>query len=458
MLIFVSISLLLTTLTAKNLTIKSSDRLDNFELLDVYISNDLAFIPAGLGGLNIVDISDPSNPQVLSNYLGSGCDWGRMYAWSVSGSTAYGVGRECGVHILDITNPSDPHQVGTYSDPNVDGLRYEHGETHLSNLYLSRHQHGIEVMSIIQADTPVPIALIPTDNAWASLAREDHLYIADGASGIKIANIQIPATAQVIAAVSTSGAAKDLAISGNLLFVAVGAAGVDMIDISDPENPHFISNYNTTGYASRVSSNDSLVAVSDWDDVEILAFSNNELTLVGYKNTGGRVMALAMEGDLIFSAEWENFTVMQYGQIPFADLDLNTTKIEFPRTANNQTNYSEFEIENNGLQTLVLLPETLTNMDFEIELNDYTIEPGASETVEVSYHPENGSWRGDLIFESTDPDEPSKLVQLTGNHPFGPMVGDQAPEFELDLVNDLGTLESETLRGRPVVLAFFTAW
>ncbi len=73
-----------------------------------------------------------------------------------------------------------------------------------------------------------------------------------------------------------------------------------MIDISNPEDPVFISNYNTTGYASRVSANDSLVAVSDWDDVEILGFETGELLLKGFKNTRGRTMAVAMKENYIF--------------------------------------------------------------------------------------------------------------------------------------------------------------
>ena len=122
----------------------------------------------------------------------------------------------------------------------------------------------------------------------------------------------------------TNGAAKDVSIVGDIVFVAVGAGGVDMFDVTNIEDPVFLTNYNTSGYASRVSANDSLVAVSDWDDIEIIRWDNSpRLELAGIKKTGGRVMAAAMDDPLVYSAEWGRLMVYEYGPVAGPDLDLS---------------------------------------------------------------------------------------------------------------------------------------
>ncbi|MCK5346963.1 MAG: DUF1573 domain-containing protein, partial [Candidatus Heimdallarchaeota archaeon] len=263
----------------------------------------------------------------------------------------------------------------------------------------------------------------------------------------------------LIASLPTSGSAKDLAISGTFLFVAVGANGVDMIDISDPENPALISNYNTTGYASRVSANDSLVAVSDWDDIEILGFNSGELVLKGFKNTGGRTMAIAMKGNNIFSAEWFALNVFKYGQIDGPDIDFSSRKIEFPRVNNNSQETLNISITNNGGRTLFISNIDNENSDFTVDAPFNILTPGEKGDVSVTYRPSSNNWRKSVIFNSDDPDENLASVLLQGNFAYGPMPGDPAPNFELPLIgkgNENITLES--LKGGPAVIAFFTAW
>jgi len=450
--------LLVTGIEAKNLSILSSSRLDNYELLDVYLEGDLALIPAGLGGLNIVNISDPANPQVLSSYRANGCSWGRLYAWTVGGNYAYGSGRECGIHVLDISNPNQPEFVTNYSDPGYSALRYEHAEVSGSTLFLARHQKGVELVNVSEPQAISQISVIQTENAWATLANDSLLFIADGAAGVKIVSLEDLNNPQVIGTLATSGTAKDLSLTGSYLFVAVGASGVDMIDISDARAPRLVSNYNTTGYASRVASDEFRVAVSDWDDVEVLAYSAAGLELVAYKNTGGRVMALDMADGLIYSAEWEDFTIFEYGVINEADSDLSSQKVEFPRVLSGESDTIIVNLENNGQEILNLSQEQIDNPDFQVEIENYSVAPNSSMEIQVVYGPEAGDWQGDLIIETNDPDEPILKIDLTGNHPYGPMVGDPAPAFELSLVNDVGTIDLEMLEGDPVVIAFFTAW
>lgn len=447
-----------SALHGKNLEILWRSNLDNFELLDVYTLNDLALIPAGLGGLNILDISNPSSPVVLSEYRAQGCDWGRLYAWAANEKYAFGAGRECGIHILDISNPKAPSFVGQYSDPDHGDLRYEHVEIQGKYVFLSRHQGGVEIVEISSPLSMRKRSVVSTQNAWTTLARDSLLFVADGAAGIKIIDISVHANPVILSSLKTSGSAKDLAINGDHLFVAVGAAGVDMIDISDPENPILLDNHYTGGYASRVSANAERVAVSDWEDVEILSHSDQRLKRVGYKNTGGRVMAIEMVDDIIYSAEWAKLTVYQFGAIPQADIDLSARRLDFPRTASSESDTLSFMLENNGGKTLAINVDPIQNTDFTAQVGSHEVQGGTSTKVDVIYRPGSGGWRGELNLRTNDPDEPVTTVTFSGNHTLGPMIGDPVPEFELESINGFGSISTETLKGRPVVIAFFTAW
>jgi hypothetical protein len=456
--LFLLVFLTTFNLQAKNLSMLWRSNIENFELLDVYIRYDLAFIPAGLGGLNIVDISDPTAPEVLSEYRAIGCDWGRMYSWAANEKYAFGAGRDCGIFVLDVSNPSNPRYLLQYSASTQGSLRYEHVEIQDKFLFLSRHQGGVE---IVQTTSPISLrqrSIIPSENAWATLAQDSLLFIADGAAGIKIVNIKDKVNPVVLSSMKTSGTAKDLAVYGKQLFVAVGAAGVDMIDISNPEHPILRDNFDTGGYASRVSANESIVAVSDWEDVEILQHSNKKLERVGYKNTGGRVMAVALVDDIVYSAEWAKLTVYKYGDVAEADIDLNSRLLEFPRTADSETDTLSFIMQNNGGAELVINSHQVQNNDYSVHLNTHALPPGESTEISVVYQPGSGGWKGELILETNDPDEPSSKVVFSGNHNLGPMIGDPVPSFELESINGFGSISTDILRGRPVLLAFFTAW
>ncbi|MFQ6677832.1 MAG: hypothetical protein ACE5D0_05865 [Fidelibacterota bacterium] len=462
--LFLMIFLISGILIGKNLQIRSRESISNIELLDVYIHTvqeiPIAIIPGGLGGTNFVDISNPSALNVLGEYFAFGCDWARIYAWSAKDYVAYGSGRKCGIHVVNINDVSHPTHLSTIVGTSNDGsiIRYEHTSVYENLLLASRHQNGVEIFNIENPESPQTISTIETDNAWATTADNHFLYIADGGFGIKIFDITDPSSPFQVSEIVTTGTAKDVEKRGDFLFVAVGAAGVDMIDVSEPVDPFFVSNYNTTGYASRISVNDSLVAVSDWDDVEVLEYSKGELELTGYKSTGGRVMALAMMGKIIYSAEWLRMSVFEYGEIQQADIDLSTRKIEYPRTENGFTSISHIQIENNGLSPLNISGIYINSADFSHNPIELTLQPKTSQSMVVNYSPSGNVWIANLEFLSNDHDENQTRVRLLGNFPMGPMPGDHAPNFTLPVVNGTDNLSLNDLNGNPAVIAFFTGW
>jgi len=86
---------------------------------DISLSGDLVYIAAFERGLNVVDVSDPSRPEVVSSYetghTVTGVWVSKGYAY-----VAYGSG---GLRILDISVPSEPRQVGRWEWEKEEGFQ-----------------------------------------------------------------------------------------------------------------------------------------------------------------------------------------------------------------------------------------------------------------------------------------------------------------------------------------------
>lgn len=436
-----------------DLTLLSSYYPSNHELMDVEIAGDYAYVPGGLNGLDIIDISNPHSPTHMASYIAGDCEWGRLYAWRVQGNYAYGSGRYCGIKVLDVTSPSAPEHIGDYG---TEEKSYEHADVNGVYLYAATHADGIEIVDISTPQFPEFVSSVPTDNAWAVDEYGGLLYVADGAGGLKIVDVSNPEEPQPLGQADASGTAKDVAVEGNYVFVAVGASGVDMFDVSDPLQPILVVNYNTTGYASRVAISDSLLAVSDWDDVEILKWDGTpSLLLAGYKNTGGRTMAINMVSDIVFSAEWTYFRVFQFESIVEPDLDLSLRKVDFPYTEIGDCRDTTLCFTNNGQTELILVSTDVDNPDFAFSLATNSIAPGDKVEGTLTYCATSEDAATTLSIESNDPDEETITVVLQGNTSWGLEPGEAAPDFTLSSVNGFGDITLSDLQGQAVIITFF---
>jgi len=212
-----------------------------------------------------------------------------------------------------------------------------------------------------------------------------------------------------------------------------------------------------------VAVSDSLIAVSDWDDVEILRWDDSpSLSLAGYKstykNTSGRVMAINMVDDIVFSAEWWLFRTFQFGPIEEPDLDLSLRIVDFPYTEIDSCVDTMLYLTNSGQAELTLSDTTINHPDFTFYLPTTIIPPGEQVEGTITYCATSEDAQAALSLESNDPDEPVILITVRGNTPWGVEAGEVAPDFTLSSVNGFGDITLSDLRGKVVVIAFFESW
>jgi hypothetical protein len=357
-----------------------------------------------------------------------------------------------GLYVVDISNPSNPQSLGSVNGTN--NFILENLDADNNILAVAAHEDGVLIYDISNPENLQLRSTINTTNAWGARLKDGYVYIADELF-VKIYDISNSSNPVFINQIETSNAVKDIALTNSFMYVALGSDGVDIYDFSNAENPLFLDNYNTNTLANRISPFENKLAVSDWDDVDVLEWDGNSLNRVGYKNTGNRTMAIATKDNYIYSAEWASIQAFEFGEVSGADIDLSTLELNYPYVENENSYSLSLEVINNGNSTLIIEDDYLTNGDFELinQLND--LEPNQSQSIEIAYNASNLNSAGVYRIYTNDSDQSLVMCETNGNID-GANIGESAVDFDLDYVaNGQGSFKLSDQLGKVVVIAFF---
>jgi hypothetical protein len=284
------------------------------------------------GGLEVIDISNPANPQRVGGYDTNGIAWGV----AVSGNYAYVVNGDAGLQVIDVSNPANPQRAGGYDtigsaqDVVVSGT-YAYVRNAASG---PGEYFGLEVIEVSNPANPkrvgryltlsLGIAITPAAGHLPGVSETDvhaqglvisgkYAYVADGGAGLQVIDVSI-ANPQRMGGYDISGSAQGVAVSGNYAYVADGTNGLQVIDVSNPANPQRVGGYDTGGYALvgvAVSGNYAYVAeIGRWTGsnyvgggLEAIDISSpaNPRRVGGY-DTSGYALRVAVSGNYAYVA------------------------------------------------------------------------------------------------------------------------------------------------------------
>ena len=175
---------------------------------------------------------------------------------------------------------------------------------------------------------------------------------------------------------------------------------------------------------------------------------------MGYKNTTRRTMAIAVKDNYIYSAEWASIQIFEFGEVQDADIDLDTYELNYPFVENGDSYTLPLEVSNNGNSTFIANEAYVTNDEFSSSTLT-NLNPGETQTINITYMANSANASGSYRIYSNDPDEPEILCETNGNI-IGANIGDQAPDFNLSIIaNGNGNFQLSDYIGEVVVLAFF---
>jgi len=212
----------------------------------------------GGGGLQIMDITDPLDPQVA----GASSTPGVARGLAVDGGHVY-IADEASLLVADVSNPDDPQIIGTAPTPGVALDVALAGDF----AYVADSLAGVQVVDVTFPDTPQPVTAVPLPGSVCKVAAAgDHVYALSDLHGLQVLNVADPSDPQLVGAVDTPDVAGcGLAVTDYYAYVS-DLGGIQIIDISTPSNPTIIGTASTPFAATDVAIAGNHMFVTRADD------------------------------------------------------------------------------------------------------------------------------------------------------------------------------------------------
>jgi hypothetical protein len=406
----------------------------------VEVVGNYAYIADGSSGLQIIDISNPTNPTFIGNYD----NFGAVLGVQVVGNYAYLVNNGASsLEIIDISNPTNPTLKGSYDDDSDPAF----GLQVVGNYaYLADGESGLKIIDISNPTNPILKGSYDTSYAFGVQIVGNYAYVADWGSGLQIIDISNPTNPILKGSYYSSGQAANVQVIGNYAYLAAqsggwGGYGLQIIDISNPTNPTIKGNYQNFysplssayivrdvqvvgNYAYAAGSNSSgagglqIIDVSDFNDV------NESPTDVTLSNNS--VAENSPLNTLI-----GNFTT--------TDPDTGNTFNYSLVTGIGSTDNSLFTIDGNQLKTNAIFDyETKNNYSIRVKTTDQAgLSYEKQLTVSVTDVNENPT---NLTLSNNSVGENSPLNTLIGN--FTTTDPDTGNTFNYSLVTGIGSTDN----------------
>ncbi len=128
--------------------------LNNNNIRDVKVKGDYAYVTDYGAGFAIIDVKDPRNPNLVSEWTESGCSAERLF---VSGDYVYLADMSKGLTIINVSDKKHPSKV---YDRNFNGLVYDVFVDSVKNLaYIasSDNEEGLVIMNVSNPENPTMI-------------------------------------------------------------------------------------------------------------------------------------------------------------------------------------------------------------------------------------------------------------------------------------------------------------
>lgn len=231
--------------------------------LAVVVSGNCAYVADGFSGVQAIDVSNPANPHRVGGYQTS-----NMFAetLAVSGNHLFVVGDEAlHLRVLDISDPANPHQVGGCQiGGDADGITVS---GHYA--FLVDGDFGLRVVDISDPSNPRLVGSCQTDDDAEGVVVSGHYAYVTDEVGLKIIDISDPAHPTLVGACGI-GDYADVALSGHYAYVASHDTGVQAIDISNPANARLVGGNSSFSASGIVASGGILYVAGSSDGLVIL--------------------------------------------------------------------------------------------------------------------------------------------------------------------------------------------
>ena len=204
------------------------------ECVRVIVNSGVAYVACRSGGLQIVDVRNPSAPELITGYLPVNVPEPKIFDMARKGQYLYLAADEAGLLVLDISVPGYPLKVGDFNLPGsirvvtVDGERLGLGGENCSFHLLDLSEPGepVEVDHTRTIDDITAIAL------WG-----DRAMVGNRHDSYEVFDLDaMPGNTRTHSGGSNRGII-DIEVSGSVAYLSNAEDGLIVVDLSDPLEP-----------------------------------------------------------------------------------------------------------------------------------------------------------------------------------------------------------------------------
>ncbi len=230
--------------------------------LSVHVDGDLAFVTdygeSTAHGLIIVNVSNPSQPEILGEYHGGGFP----YAIESVGEIVYIADEVEGLRVIDISDPTHPLEIEGFSGS---GMAFD-----------------LEIVG-------------------------DFLFLADYEWGMVVLDISIPSNPEYVASFGPD--CFHFEIEENIAYIA-GAGRLRTVNVSDPHNPTLLGQTIASGitlWDPSVSNGTVYLANHSGDDGELLIYdarNPSNIQKIGEFDSDGTFQSFFVDHSLLYAVDF----------------------------------------------------------------------------------------------------------------------------------------------------------
>ena len=277
---------------------------------EAFRRDNLIFFACGYGGVRIVDITEPVNPVIITQFNSD------AYADEVcsDGNYAYVAQSQEGILIADVSDPSDPFAVSRY--PIWSGAAAV--EIRGDYLYVAASDTGLVIFNV---SDPYHISVTSWYNnhslgehVFCDISLDgDYAYIADAQAGLRIFNIANPASPVYCSTLAPAHGITKVIVRGNYAYLGYYWGNFYVADISNPLQPRQLGTYSGLEYTNTICLKDSVLLAGGritsanyqaYGSIQFIDITNPDtLTLRGrYDNFPSSTGSIAIQGNYTYTA------------------------------------------------------------------------------------------------------------------------------------------------------------
>ena len=254
--------------------------------IELDLTRKLAFITA-LNGVNIFNFTDPTHLRLLSVYK----NYTSSRYIQLKGQFLYIGAEEDGLQVVDVSNASNPIMIDCWIDSvGYVGPVYILGDFAFVGIYTPNNNAPPTIIALKLLDTsdPKDITYLSTVDVGGGYSGgvprayyEDSVYLNDYENGLKILDFSIPSNVTVKGVYFDGGSINDVKLVNNeTAFLADDRFGLKIINCTNPNNLLKIGSYEHQWKTIRVAVEDDIVYLGTQEGgVRIITTETNAIVI-----------------------------------------------------------------------------------------------------------------------------------------------------------------------------------